>query len=133
MNKLKQYFAHRLVAQAFLPNPENKPVVDHIDGDTMNNYIGNLRWATSEENARNTKKYRNNTSGVTGVKRHPNGRFTSIITYNDDKGVRRTKRVYGFTNIEEAELAYLELKEELHKTMSGPQKKRLEKLRKKFN
>ena len=38
---------HVIVASAFIPNPENKPFVDHIDNDRSNNNIYNLRWATN--------------------------------------------------------------------------------------
>lgn len=52
-NKSRKYTLHRLVANNFIPNLENKPTVDHIDGNRLNNDISNLRWATySEQNSR---------------------------------------------------------------------------------
>lgn len=43
---------HRLVAETFLPNPEGKPIIDHIDGDKTNNALSNLRWVTYSENSK---------------------------------------------------------------------------------
>jgi len=46
----RKHRVHRLVADAFLPNPEEKLVVNHIDGDRGNNHLANLEWATHSEN-----------------------------------------------------------------------------------
>lgn len=50
---------HRLVAQTFLPNPENKPTVDHINRDTTDNRLCNLRWANHSEQRDNSSQVLN--------------------------------------------------------------------------
>ena len=54
--KQRNIAGHRLVAVAFIPNPDNKPFVDHVDGNRLNNNVENLRWVSQQENAQNIHK-----------------------------------------------------------------------------
>ncbi len=47
-----RYYVHRAVAEMFHKNPENKPQVDHIDGNKANNWASNLQWISPEDNVR---------------------------------------------------------------------------------
>lgn len=70
--KINSYTIHTLVAKAFIPNPENKPTVNHVDGNKLNNNKTNLEWATKSEQAIHSLK--------TGLRTMPNawiGKFGS--------------------------------------------------------
>lgn len=50
---------HRLVAIAFIPNPDNKPAIDHINENKQDNRVSNLRWVTNKENSNNPLTLKN--------------------------------------------------------------------------
>jgi len=58
---------NRLVAKAYIPNPDNKPQVDHIDRVRTNNHVSNLRWVTESENQQNTIVFKNNKLGIKNI------------------------------------------------------------------
>lgn len=74
-------YVHRLVAKAFIPNPNNLPFIDHIDHNPKNNMVSNLRWATPQQNTFNSAKRKSEcTSKYKGVcKRNDNGRYRARI------------------------------------------------------
>lgn len=69
----KQYPKHRVVAKAFIPNPEEKPFVNHIDGNKQNNQISNLEWCTQSENVKHSYENDLQPKGLTSYR----GKFTS--------------------------------------------------------
>ena len=93
---------HKLVAQAFIPNPDNRPYVDHINGDKHNNLVTNLRWVTNSENLLNpiTNEQRSKTNNQ-GTKIQYIDKLNTITIYNSldeaEKGLKISR--YQITKI----------------------------------
>lgn len=102
-NKVKYISIHRLVAIAFIPNPENKPEVNHKDGDKTNNRVDNLEWVTSSENQLHSYK-----NGL--QKPHSNGgakgelNSHSVLT---EKDVIKIRELFSSGKFKQTELADL--------------------------
>lgn len=78
---------HKLVASAFIPNLDNKPCVDHIDTNSLNNNVENLRWVTIKEN---------NNNPITIAKQKDR-----LKSYNNNRKIRVVKFKYkDYNNIE---------------------------------
>lgn len=115
----KGFLVHRLVAQAFIPNPKNLDQINHKDMNKANNHISNLEWCSASENMcfRRTPKRKNKTSKYKGV---------SVILYIKKSGtiskyIKSSIRKSGkshligiFNSEEEAAIAYNEKAKQIH-------------------
>lgn len=89
----KSRLVHRLVAKAFIPNPENKPQINHIDGNKQNNQVSNLEWCTNSENQKHAHAI-----GLAPSQKGTNNKFNKlseeeVLTIKEykAKGIRPTE------------------------------------------
>lgn len=81
-----KYYTHRIVWEMLQGNIPDGMMIDHIDRNTHNNKIANLRLITKSSNATNAKKFKNNTSGFKGVSKHKtNGNYVAYVCYQYKK------------------------------------------------
>ena len=92
--KHNRHFVHRLVAQEFIPNPNNLPQVNHKDGNKLNNKVTNLEWITQSENVKHAYETNLIKHKRKAVNQYDlNGRF--IKKWN---GVREIQRILGYSS-----------------------------------
>lgn len=98
----QKYFVHRLIAKTFIPNPENYPVVMHLDNDKTNNKLSNLRWGTYSQNTQQAcregriKGYQKGIGNGLRGNNHPN----SILTELQRKEVKKLFATGKYTKTE---------------------------------
>lgn len=85
--RYRNYAVHRAVAECFIPNPDNKPTVDHIDRNRQNNCVSNLRWATHSEQRANSSQVIGHDKNET-ARKYRKERWRTHVRYTNEEGKR---------------------------------------------
>lgn len=91
-NKNVTVYIHQMVAQTFIPNPENKSVVNHKDGIKTNNSADNLEWVTYQENTLHARDM-----GMIGGSKHPRSKLSEDDIAEIRKNYKHRSKEYGLT------------------------------------